>query len=104
FFRLPDGQSAVVEFKFYVSRPMHTVNGIVRGWKGGASLQNEREFQQCVKKLETAQFDGVGERFIVLAYQRLSGRTAKHSFCQSYNDLSRFGVDASHDIEHSLDS
>ena len=47
-----DDCNALIEFKYFILRRHVPLAG--RGqWKGGAGVQNEREFWQCVEKLNT---------------------------------------------------
>jgi hypothetical protein len=86
--------ATIVEFKYYVLRRTFGLRGEVLGYKGSAGPKNEAEFRACVHKLRAAIPPQVGDRRLVLAYDRASDRQSRYSFHRSYGDLA-----ASEDIE-----
>jgi len=62
-------RSAFVEFKFYQhARQFDPYDGRLRGYKGGPSRKNMREFQMCVHHLhERPTIDGLS-KYVVLVY------------------------------------
>jgi hypothetical protein len=83
-----DELATVIEFKYYLQRHARGLSGEPLGFKGGPGPQNEAEFNACVQKLRTNVPPGVADRRLVLVYERESVRRSRHSFDQSYGDLS----------------
>ncbi len=94
---------ALVEIKFYMPGRNMDVDGSQGNWKGGASLQNEQEFCECVNKLRKPQ-DHISHKFLILVYETKSKRASKHSFSKSYDDLTKFGLSDVQTIDHSFTS
>jgi hypothetical protein len=95
-------RNVVVEFKFFVTRPMLGLDGSHLRWKGWASPENEGEFRACVEKLTHLAIKGIDDKFIVLAHEVSTVKKSRHSFVKSYQDLSRFGIHAVHPIDHNF--
>jgi hypothetical protein len=81
------GLATVIEFKYYLQRSTHGLRGEALGFKGGPGPQNEREFDECVRKLRSAAVPGVSDWRLVLVYERESPGRSRHSFGQSYAEL-----------------
>lgn len=79
--------TTVVEFKYYMRRFTFGLGGERMLPKGGPSRQNEKEFWKCVHKLRTRELPGVGDRWLVLLYDRPPEDTSRYSFHRSYGDL-----------------
>src|SRR5919112_2713985 len=62
--------ATVIEFKYYVQRRSQGLQGELLGFKGGPGPKNEAEFNFCVQKLRTAVLTGVGDRRLILVYER----------------------------------
>lgn len=77
----------VVEFKYYLLRCSFGLGGEPLRYKGGAGPKNEAEFRACVHKLRTAIPAGVGDRRLILLYERAYNRRSRYSFHRSYGDL-----------------
>jgi hypothetical protein len=95
-------QNAVLEFKFfYGPRRTKNLDGSDGAWKGGPSLKNEREFQQCVEKLIEERRPEIEYKFLVLVYRKgISKIASKHSYESSYSNLSRFKIQHFEIIDH----
>lgn len=88
------GETAtLIEFKYYLRRRTIGLDGTPEGWKGGAGLQNEREFFACLDKLGTTAIDGIHKRRLVLVYERdeldaqRGTKTPHHNYGSSYGSL-----------------
>lgn len=94
------GCNAIVELKFYMTRPMNSLNGKHLRWKGWASPENEADFQKCVQKLRGTRIVGIDCKFIVLVFEASTSRKSKYTFTKSYEDLGRFNVLREIPVEH----
>lgn len=82
-------RTALIEFKYYLSRRTYRLDGSPGPRKGGASAKNEREFHECIDKLRNTVVDGIDQRRLVLVYHRddhVTGRSSR-SFHGSYGQL-----------------
>jgi hypothetical protein len=62
-------RSAFIEFKFYQrARQFDPYDGRPRGYKGGPSLKNMREFQTCVHRLHERPTVAGLSKYVVLVY------------------------------------
>jgi len=94
---IPDNKKIAIEFKFYVLRktwPLGQGNSEKPHWKGGASEQNRRDFDKCIRKLQKLSYKEIDEKYVVLIYDRRKhGR--KTSFEKFYGNLKKeFGKNA----------
>lgn len=88
------GAAIVIEFKYYMVRrtfglrgePMH-LKGCAGHLKGCAGSKNEKEFWNCVRKLRTVVPPEIGDRRLVLLYNRAQDSPSRYSFHRSYGDL-----------------
>jgi hypothetical protein len=91
------GRKAAIEFKLYALRrtyPLDDEGGGKPHWKGSASAQNLREFNDCVTKLRKLRHKEIHEKYLVLVHERKQ-HGHKKSFEESYADVKdRFGADA----------
>ncbi len=83
-----NGRNVLVEFKYYISRRTTELDGKPGNWKGEAGTQNEREFWECVKKLQACTYRPVHLKLLLLVYEREYPRKSKYSFTGSYDSLS----------------
>jgi hypothetical protein len=79
--------ATVIEFKYYMQRRKLGLGGEHLGFKGGPGPQNEGEFNDCVRKLRTAGPPGVGDRRLILVYEREANGRSRYSFDRSYGGL-----------------
>jgi hypothetical protein len=79
--------ATVIEFKYYMRRRKLELGGEQLGFKGGPGRQNEREFDDCVARLRTAGLPGVGDRRLILVYEREGNGRFRRSFDRSYGGL-----------------
>ena len=82
-----DALATVIEFKYYMRRRTFGLGGGFLGFKGGPGPKNEAEFNACVKKLRTAVLTGVGDRRLILVYEREANGQSRYSFDRSYGGL-----------------
>jgi hypothetical protein len=82
-----DAVATIIEFKYYLRRRTLGLGGEHLGFKGGPGLQNEAEFNACVKKLRTAALPEVADRRLILVYERESNGRSRRSFDRSYRGL-----------------
>ena len=82
-----DDDNTVIEFKYYLLRHTTGLHGEFLSYKGGASLQNEREFDNCVTKLRTLVPAGIGDARLVLVYGTDTKPAGIRSFHHSYATL-----------------
>lgn len=82
-----DSQFTLIEFKYYITRRTHSLDGKPGNYKGGASKQNELEFWKCVNKLATQAPSQIAERFLVLVYEREYPKQSRCSFHNSYGGI-----------------
>lgn len=102
---LQRGKSNVlIEFKFFLSRPLYGLDGKLIRWKGGPGKENEGEFKSCISKLKRAEIEGIEKKFIILAFERNHPRIGSRSYANCYADLSAFGINSAFSIEHSFDN
>ncbi len=99
----------LVEFKFYGYNRLYDLDGEPGHWKGGAGSKNQQEFRQCVGKLKKFRDDRIAAKYLVLVYQNGPWRgnrgNHKHSFEESYANLSGFGIKSTsvEEVKHSYD-
>ena len=101
-FQSPE-RNVLIEFKFYITRPMHALDGSFLRWKGWAGPENEDDFRHCVEKVKAIRLKEIDDKFIVVVHELSTTRRSKYSFEESYRDLSRFGLDSTQTIKHSFD-
>jgi len=82
-----DEEATIIEFKYYMRRRTYGLHGDPLAYKGGAGPKNEKEFNDCVKKLRTSLPPEVGDGRLVLIYDRESDRQPQYSFHRSYGHL-----------------
>jgi hypothetical protein len=82
-----DTLATVIEFKYYMRRPILGLEGEHLRFKGGPGPKNKDEFNACVKKLRTAVLPGVADRRLILVYEREANGRSLYSFHQSYGGL-----------------
>jgi hypothetical protein len=80
-----DGLITLVELKYLVERPQRDIDGRHTGWKGGAGVQNVREFNDCRLKLRQCAFAPVDSRYLIVVYQRKTHQ--KNDYHASYGGL-----------------
>jgi len=84
-------RNILIEFKYYLTRPLVGLDGSRVRWKGGAGPKNEGEFRTCVAKLRHCKHAPIHAKYLVLAYERNTPRKSGASFHASYRDLARGG-------------
>jgi len=95
--------NVLVEFKFYLFRQTHEIDGRLGSWKGGAGPKNESEFWDCVGKLHNHRDAAVHHRLLILVYQIGYPPPGKYSFAKSYDGLAASAtIDAVTDIPHGM--
>jgi len=82
-----DTASALVEFKFYITRRTRELDGRAGPFKGGASKKNEDEFDACVEKLHSYPDPTVAHKYLILVYEKTSPKRSKCTFARSYDTL-----------------
>jgi len=82
-----DRRNTLIEFKYYITRPLVSLDGMRIQWKGNPGVQNEREFNDCIKKLRTCSHDPIHSKYLVLVYERDSPRASGNTFHGIYGAL-----------------
>ena len=82
-----DEIATVLEFKYYIRRRTFDLRGNPLDFKGGPGMQNEREFNDCARKLRNAALPGVEDRRLILIYERDWIGKFRRSFHQSFGEL-----------------
>jgi hypothetical protein len=79
--------ATIIEFKYYMRRRTFGLGGKPLSFKGGPGPKNEAEFNACLEKLCTAVPTGVGDRRLILVYEREANGRSRYSFDRSYGGL-----------------
>ncbi|MBY3552580.1 hypothetical protein [Modestobacter lapidis] len=87
-----DGDVAtLIEFKYYLLRRSHDLDGVPGRLKGGAGPKNEAEFSACLAKLRNSVVPGIGARRLVLVYERDDEQPRLRTLHRSYGGLAPSG-------------
>ncbi|MCC6906666.1 MAG: hypothetical protein IT430_01880 [Phycisphaerales bacterium] len=82
-----DGRNTLIEFKYYILRRCWGLDGKALQWKGGAGVQNEREFWDCVQKLHRCAHAPLHDKYLVLVYEQIKDGCKRKTYGASYGAL-----------------